>query len=348
MRGGLPTVKWTASAIAFVVATLGTFAAVALAVEGPNGEHQVVVCKYVGTPGVDERLQTGQNPIVVDANALEGIGFTGAFPFDFSDKQGNSTAIRWAASAQDGGITECPSPPEPIKGELVVVKVVVNDDDGTKTASDFSFTVDGQPYAFESDGSNSFVKDPGSYTVAEVAAAGYTSSVDDGCVTVVAGQTVTVTITNDDVAPPPPTTGDASVICILPEGYYRVSGRIDGQAADSFAPATIPGNAKGVTQVVVTRGDTSHRTTVTTNGDCVDAPTTPTETTPTVPAPPETPPSPPETGPAPVSPPVTPPKSAKPTSKVAGATKTLPAPPSPRVQVRGAHKEAPSGLAYTP
>src|SRR5512138_2905598 len=45
--------------------------------EGPNGEHKVVVCKYVGTPGVDERLQTGNNPITPDANSLP--GFTGTF-----------------------------------------------------------------------------------------------------------------------------------------------------------------------------------------------------------------------------------------------------------------------------
>jgi len=31
--------------------------------------HKVFVCKYVGKPGVDERLQTGNNPISVDSNA---------------------------------------------------------------------------------------------------------------------------------------------------------------------------------------------------------------------------------------------------------------------------------------
>ena len=33
--------------------------------------HKVFVCKYVGTPGDNERLQTGNNPIDVDANAIE-------------------------------------------------------------------------------------------------------------------------------------------------------------------------------------------------------------------------------------------------------------------------------------
>jgi hypothetical protein len=83
-------------------------------IEGPNGEHQVVVCKYVSTPGDSELVQTGQNPIVVDSHALEGGGFAGTFPYAFSDAQGGSLAIRWAASSQDGSLSECPGfvPPE--------------------------------------------------------------------------------------------------------------------------------------------------------------------------------------------------------------------------------------------
>lgn len=76
-------------------------------------EHQVVVCKYVGTPGVNETLQTGQNPIVVDSHALEGKGFDGTFPFAFEDAQGRSIAIRWAANSHDGDISECPGGDQP-------------------------------------------------------------------------------------------------------------------------------------------------------------------------------------------------------------------------------------------
>jgi hypothetical protein len=63
-------------------------------------------------------------------------------------------------------------------------------------------------------------------------------------------------------------TGTAAVICLLPAGVYQLSGTVDGQAADSVNPATLPGNTKGISNVVVTRGDTSVRTTVATNGDC--------------------------------------------------------------------------------
>jgi hypothetical protein len=67
------------------------------------------------------------------------------------------------------------------------------------------------------------------------------------------------------------------VIC--DNGVYKVSGTVDGQAADSVQPATIPGSTKGTVEVIVTRGDTSVRTSVTVNGDCGAPPTT--ATTPT-------------------------------------------------------------------
>jgi hypothetical protein len=282
------------------------FAAVALAghkYEGPNGEHQVVVCKYVGTPGVNERLQDGGNPIVVDSHSLD-EGFAGSLPYAFSDAQGMSIAVEWTKDVHFSDLGVCPAPPKSTNGELVVNKVVVNDDGGTKTASEFSFTVNGQQHALGADGSNSFVLGPGDYIVAEVAARGYTSSIDDGSVTVEVGKTTTVTITNNDVKPEEPTDvcpniagnqeeipagmikdaqgncvtppphgvkGDASVSCILPDGYYRVSGTVDGQAADKVDPATILGTTKGTTQVTVTKGDTSLKTMVSTNGDCLTA-----------------------------------------------------------------------------
>ena len=367
-----------------LIAALGVFAAVALAgdkPEGPNGEHKVVVCKYVGTPGVDERLQTGNNPIVVDVSSLDD-GFTGSFPYTFSDAHVKSVAVQWTDDQHFDDLGVCPPPSKPDSGLLVVNKVVVNDDGGTKTASDFSFTVDGQQHVFEADGSNSVVLDPGDYTVAEVAVAGYTSSIDDGSVTVEVGKTTTVTITNDDVKgeestdvcpnipgnqkeiPPgmvkdaqgncvTPTphevTGGASVSCILPDGYYRVSGIVDGHAADKVDPATIAGNAKGSTEVTVTRGDTSVKTTVSTNGDCGNAPAPPevappVETTApvqTVPTPPTT-----TTEPtAPLTPPTTKPVAKKPAVKKPAAK---PAPAAPTKAVAGVVAKEPPKLAFTP
>lgn len=73
--------------------------------------HKVYVCKYVGTPGAGEMPQTGQNPIEVDSHALEGDGFSGSFPFAFSDAQGRSVAIGWSGDGYpELGIESCPGP----------------------------------------------------------------------------------------------------------------------------------------------------------------------------------------------------------------------------------------------
>ena len=55
---------------------------------------------------------------------------------------------------------------------LIVKKVVVNDNSGTKVASDFSFQVNGgAAQAFEADGQNDLTVDPGTYNVTEPAVA---------------------------------------------------------------------------------------------------------------------------------------------------------------------------------
>ncbi len=55
--------------------------------------HKSYVCKYVGTPGVDERLQTGQNPIWVDNHSLLGHDGTTYVGELFSDAQSRSVVI---------------------------------------------------------------------------------------------------------------------------------------------------------------------------------------------------------------------------------------------------------------
>jgi len=83
---------------------------------------------------------------------------------------------------------------------LIVKKVVVNDDGGTKTAGDFSFSVNGgTAVAFESDGENVLAVAPGTYTVTEPAVSGYETSYDDCTgIELGLGGTATCTITNDD------------------------------------------------------------------------------------------------------------------------------------------------------
>lgn len=66
--------------------------------------QKVIVCKYVGTPGVDETLQTATS---VSANTL--TGFTGTFPFPFADAQTHSVAIRYAVGNENPTLADCPA-----------------------------------------------------------------------------------------------------------------------------------------------------------------------------------------------------------------------------------------------
>ncbi|WP_460712087.1 galactose oxidase-like domain-containing protein [Lysobacter terrae] len=90
----------------------------------------------------------------------------------------------------------------PLPGTLTVIKVVVNDDGGSKVASDFSFSVNGgTPLAFESDGSNVLSLAAGTYTVTEPASAGYSASFSNcSSIALAAGGSATCTITNNDTA----------------------------------------------------------------------------------------------------------------------------------------------------
>jgi hypothetical protein len=91
-------------------------------------------------------------------------------------------------------------------GTLIVVKNLVNDDEGTAVASDFSFQVNGdEPIAFDEDGENELEVPIGIYTVTEVEAEGYTTTYEN-CdeVEVGPGATVICTITNNDEEPEDP------------------------------------------------------------------------------------------------------------------------------------------------
>ena len=85
--------------VAAVAALTLVLAGVAQATD--SEPHKAFVCKYVGTPGVDETLQTGMNPISVDFASLDAIPAIGVF---FADAQGRSVVI-----AIDVGQPELPA-----------------------------------------------------------------------------------------------------------------------------------------------------------------------------------------------------------------------------------------------
>ncbi|HEU5205005.1 MAG TPA: hypothetical protein VFU17_11965 [Candidatus Limnocylindrales bacterium] len=66
------------------------------------------VCKYVGTPGEDEVLQTGQNPISVSENAIP-LSPVVAGEF-FQDSQGRSYVLVEDTGQEEPDPSECPVP----------------------------------------------------------------------------------------------------------------------------------------------------------------------------------------------------------------------------------------------
>lgn len=73
--------------------------------------NKVYVCKYVGTPGVDERLQTGQNPIDVSVNAIgEDPVVVGSY---FNDAQGRSYVLAFDTGQPEPDVSECPGSGDP-------------------------------------------------------------------------------------------------------------------------------------------------------------------------------------------------------------------------------------------
>ena len=91
-----------------------------------------------------------------------------------------------------------------ISPKLIVIKHVVNDEAGTKTAADFTMSVTGSspsPASFagaEAPGTQVSIR-PGSYAVGESGPAGYSGSFSSGCAGSIAlGETKTCTVTNTD------------------------------------------------------------------------------------------------------------------------------------------------------
>jgi uncharacterized repeat protein (TIGR01451 family) len=121
----------------------------------------------------------------------------------------------------NGGSAACTITNDDKPATLIVKKVVINDEGGTKEARDFSFSVNGaEPVSFEADGQNNLTVPAGTYSVTERAVAGYATSYED-CSDIVLpnGGTATCTIINDDdIAPTVDVTKDANVDSINEPG----------------------------------------------------------------------------------------------------------------------------------
>lgn len=71
---------------------------------------KVYVCKYVGTPGTSETLQTGNNPIEVSENALPNGWSIGSY---FNDQQGRSFVLATSPQNPEPDVDDCPQVSSP-------------------------------------------------------------------------------------------------------------------------------------------------------------------------------------------------------------------------------------------
>jgi hypothetical protein len=114
-----------ASGMSSATASTGTFV--------PNGK--VDVCKYVGTPGPDERLQTGQNPIEVNANSINNAQHDPPQVGDFfADAQGRSVVIAVAGDPEPT-VIDCPGYVPPVDPPTTTVTVTATPSVVTSTVT---------------------------------------------------------------------------------------------------------------------------------------------------------------------------------------------------------------------
>src|SRR5665647_898602 len=174
--------RGTAMAVAVGLAMMGGIATAVTASAGDEA-HKVWVCKYVGTPGQDERLQTGQNPIPVAVNSIEHNQWNGVVPGWFSDRHDRSFVIAYKTRANTSilpppkytGEAECPLPQEPDRGTLTLVKRVVNTGGGSAEAADWTLIAAGPtPFHGQTPVSREVVA--GDYFLSEDGPSGYTAS----------------------------------------------------------------------------------------------------------------------------------------------------------------------------
>ncbi|MFC5577042.1 galactose oxidase-like domain-containing protein [Lysobacter niabensis] len=176
----------------------------------------------------------------------------------FSNCSGIVLAAGGSATCTITNNDEAQSPP----ATLTVNKVVVNDDSGSKVASDFSFSVNGAaPVAFEANGSNTLSVPAGTYTVTEPAVAGYAASFDNCSGLVLAsGESATCTITNNDQAPSPPASLTISKVVVNDNGGTRAASNfsfsVNGGApvafeADGSNTLSVPAGTYTITEPAV-------------------------------------------------------------------------------------------------
>lgn len=148
----------------------------------------------------------GGTDVTIDAGASYSVSETGGPLSSYSMSQSGDCS----GTMPEGGSLTCTvtnNDNPPTTGGLTVVKIVTNDNGGTKAVSDFPLHVtDSAQHASDVTSGQGGQFAGGTYTVSETGDTHYTATFSgdcnsDGTVTVVNGASKTCTITNNDIAP---------------------------------------------------------------------------------------------------------------------------------------------------
>ncbi len=151
-------------------------------------------------PGTGTQASVSLTVVAGTYNVTEPGADTGGYTTTYS----NCSDVK----VPPGGTQECTITNDDQPAHLIVTKVIHNDHGLTKTATDFSYSINGQTaISFEADASNDNTVNAGTYTVTEPQAntGGYLTSYSAGCTGIVLalGETKTCTITNSDTPATP-------------------------------------------------------------------------------------------------------------------------------------------------
>lgn len=152
--------------------------------------------------GVTGSASITNAPVDIGTYTLsESVGPTGYVASNYSCVKNGGAAIEGnSITLAAGDNATCTINNDDQSGTLIVKKIVVNDNGGTKVAADFKFSVDGgmETY-FEADGQNDLTVSAGTYDIVESPVSGYTTTYTN-CTDIVVpnGGSATCTITNND------------------------------------------------------------------------------------------------------------------------------------------------------
>ncbi|MGW8185328.1 MAG: prealbumin-like fold domain-containing protein [Candidatus Moraniibacteriota bacterium] len=152
--------------------------------------------------GVTGSASITNAPVDIGTYTLsESVGSVGYVASNYSCVKNGGAAVEGnSITLAAGDNVTCTINNDDQSGTLIVKKVVINDNGGTKTAADFKFSVDGgAETSFEADGQNDLTVSAGSYDILEPPVSGYTTTYNN-CTDVVVpnGGSATCTITNND------------------------------------------------------------------------------------------------------------------------------------------------------